>query len=195
MFWLPYLYELVYLVLRYTTGMALLKTAQYNTQNNTKTQNTQNRKKICTWEQNLSEGSNRKMVIRNFKKICKRRKKWNLDLPQIKNHKRTMNSDRSDHTHTTKDMYYVDDITTGRNSFNMSVFTMCVIVCTRSSLGDVLFCITCRGVSLCTDNTFLTLRINFAMGPTQPPVQWVPGYSPGVKRPGRGFGQPVSKVE
>jgi len=28
------------------------------------------------------------------------------------------------------------------------------------------------------------------LGPTQPPIQWVPGLSPGVKRPGRGVDQP-----
>jgi hypothetical protein len=28
------------------------------------------------------------------------------------------------------------------------------------------------------------------LGPTQPPVQWVPGLSPGVKRPGRGADHP-----
>ena len=29
-----------------------------------------------------------------------------------------------------------------------------------------------------------------ALGPIQPPVQWVPGLSPGVKRPGRGADHP-----
>ena len=29
-----------------------------------------------------------------------------------------------------------------------------------------------------------------ALGPTQPPMQWVPGLSPAVKRPGRGVDQP-----
>ena len=29
-----------------------------------------------------------------------------------------------------------------------------------------------------------------ALGPTQPPVQWVPGLSWGVKRPGRGADHP-----
>ena len=29
-----------------------------------------------------------------------------------------------------------------------------------------------------------------ALGPTQPPTQWVPGLFPGVKRPGRGVNQP-----
>jgi hypothetical protein len=29
-----------------------------------------------------------------------------------------------------------------------------------------------------------------ALGPTQPPVQWVPGHSWGVKRPGRGVDHP-----
>ena len=29
-----------------------------------------------------------------------------------------------------------------------------------------------------------------ALGPTQPPVQWVPGFSRGVKRPGRGVDHP-----
>jgi len=29
-----------------------------------------------------------------------------------------------------------------------------------------------------------------ALGHTQPPVQWVTGYFPGVKRPGRGFDHP-----
>jgi hypothetical protein len=29
-----------------------------------------------------------------------------------------------------------------------------------------------------------------ALGPTQPPVQWVPGLSRGVKRPGRGADHP-----
>jgi hypothetical protein len=29
------------------------------------------------------------------------------------------------------------------------------------------------------------------LGPTQPPVQWVPGLSPGVKRPGRGTEHPT----
>jgi len=34
-----------------------------------------------------------------------------------------------------------------------------------------------------------------ALGPTQPPVQWVPGHFPGVKRPGRGVNHtpPCSK--
>ena len=31
-----------------------------------------------------------------------------------------------------------------------------------------------------------------ALGPTQPPVQWVPGLSPGVKRPGSGADYPTS---
>jgi hypothetical protein len=30
------------------------------------------------------------------------------------------------------------------------------------------------------------------LGPTQPPVQWVPGLSPEVKRPGRGADHPPS---
>ena len=29
-----------------------------------------------------------------------------------------------------------------------------------------------------------------ALGPTQPPIQWVPGLSPGVKRQGRGVDHP-----
>jgi len=29
-----------------------------------------------------------------------------------------------------------------------------------------------------------------ALGPTQPPIQWVPGSFPGVKRPGRGLDHP-----
>ena len=29
-----------------------------------------------------------------------------------------------------------------------------------------------------------------ALGPTQPPVKWVPGFFPGVKRPGRGADNP-----
>ena len=29
-----------------------------------------------------------------------------------------------------------------------------------------------------------------ALGPTQPPMQWVPGLSRGVKRPGRGVDHP-----
>ena len=29
------------------------------------------------------------------------------------------------------------------------------------------------------------------LGPTQPPIQWVPGLSPGVKRPGRGVYHPL----
>jgi len=29
-----------------------------------------------------------------------------------------------------------------------------------------------------------------ALGPTQPPIQWVPGLFPGVKRPGRGVDHP-----
>jgi len=29
-----------------------------------------------------------------------------------------------------------------------------------------------------------------ALGPTQPPIQWVPGLSRGVKRPGRGVDHP-----
>jgi hypothetical protein len=28
------------------------------------------------------------------------------------------------------------------------------------------------------------------LGPTQPPIQWVPGLFPGVKRPGRGVDHP-----
>jgi hypothetical protein len=31
-----------------------------------------------------------------------------------------------------------------------------------------------------------------ALGPTQPPIQWVPGLCPGVKRPGRGVDHPPS---
>jgi hypothetical protein len=35
-----------------------------------------------------------------------------------------------------------------------------------------------------------------ALGPTQPPLQWVPGLSGGVKRPGRGVDhQPQSSAE
>ena len=30
-----------------------------------------------------------------------------------------------------------------------------------------------------------------APGPTQPPVQWVPGLSSGIKLPGRGVGHPT----
>ena len=30
-----------------------------------------------------------------------------------------------------------------------------------------------------------------ALGPTQPPVQWVPDFLPGVKRPGRGVDHPL----
>jgi hypothetical protein len=33
-------------------------------------------------------------------------------------------------------------------------------------------------------------RSRLALGPTQPPIQWVPGLSGGVKRPGRGVGHP-----
>jgi len=29
-----------------------------------------------------------------------------------------------------------------------------------------------------------------AMGPTQPLIQWIPGFSPGVKRPERGIDHP-----
>jgi hypothetical protein len=29
-----------------------------------------------------------------------------------------------------------------------------------------------------------------SLGPTQPPIQWVPGFSKGVKRPGRGVDHP-----
>ena len=29
-----------------------------------------------------------------------------------------------------------------------------------------------------------------ALGPTQPPIQWVPGLFPGLKRPGRGVDHP-----
>ena len=31
-----------------------------------------------------------------------------------------------------------------------------------------------------------------ALGPTQPPIQWVPGFFPGVKRPARGVDHPSS---
>ena len=31
-----------------------------------------------------------------------------------------------------------------------------------------------------------------ALGPTQPPIQWVPALFPGVKRPGRGIDHPSS---
>jgi hypothetical protein len=31
-----------------------------------------------------------------------------------------------------------------------------------------------------------------ALGPTQPPIHWVPGLFPGVKRPGRGVDHPPS---
>ena len=35
-----------------------------------------------------------------------------------------------------------------------------------------------------------------ALGPSQPPIQWVPGLFPGVKRPGRGVDHPPpSSVE
>ena len=35
-----------------------------------------------------------------------------------------------------------------------------------------------------------------ALGPTQPPIQWVPSFSRGVKRPGRGVEHPPpSSVE
>ena len=30
-----------------------------------------------------------------------------------------------------------------------------------------------------------------ALGPTQPPIKWVPGISQGVKRPGRGVDHPA----
>ena len=33
------------------------------------------------------------------------------------------------------------------------------------------------------------------LGPTQPPIQWVPGLSRGVKRPGRGVDHPPSSAE
>jgi hypothetical protein len=32
------------------------------------------------------------------------------------------------------------------------------------------------------------------LGPTQPPVQWVPGLSPGVQRPGRSVASPPSPL-
>jgi hypothetical protein len=35
-----------------------------------------------------------------------------------------------------------------------------------------------------------TLTSRPALGPIQPPVQWTPGLSPGVKRPGRGADHP-----
>jgi hypothetical protein len=35
-----------------------------------------------------------------------------------------------------------------------------------------------------------TLTFRPDLGPTQPPVQWVPGLSPGVQRPGRGVAPP-----
>ena len=34
-----------------------------------------------------------------------------------------------------------------------------------------------------------------SLGPTQPPIQWVPGLSRGVKRPGRGANHPPSSAE
>ena len=34
-----------------------------------------------------------------------------------------------------------------------------------------------------------------ALGPTEPPVQWVPGLSPGVKRPGRVADHPPLSAE
>jgi hypothetical protein len=34
-----------------------------------------------------------------------------------------------------------------------------------------------------------------ALGPTQTPVQWVPGLFQGIKRPGRGVDHPLSGVE
>ena len=65
------------------------------------------------------------MAIRNKKKIVEDAKNETWTYHNLKNTKRTMNSDRSDHTHThtkhthkTQHMYYVTDIITGRNSFN-----------------------------------------------------------------------------
>jgi hypothetical protein len=34
-----------------------------------------------------------------------------------------------------------------------------------------------------------------ALGPTQPPVQWVPDIFPGVKRPGRGVDHLVPRLK
>ena len=96
---------------------------------------------------------------------------------KFKTTKKTMNSDRRDHTHKTQNMYHVADISTGRTSFNKSVLTtMCIIVFTRSSLCDVLFCIACRALRV------LIFNIAYKLWPgAQPPpllVQWVPGFFP-----------------